>query len=53
MQTTTAKAKDLEAIREVLRSLVAEGRVDEAIEAALAMLVQLRDQNTDWAAEDL
>ncbi len=47
MQATTRKATDLEAIRELLASLIAEGRGDEAIAAALAMVAQLRDQNNE------
>lgn len=41
--------KDIEAVRELLTTLVAEGRADEAIEAALAMLVQVCQSNNELA----
>jgi transposase len=47
MNTPTSKSHDLAAIRELLQSLIAEGRADEAIEAALSMLSQLHQQNTE------
>jgi len=50
MQIATSKQPqepDLEAIRETLTSLVAEGRSGEAIDAAVAMLGQMRHMNTE------
>jgi transposase len=49
MQITTAKQQqaELDAMREMLTSLVAEGRATEAIDAALAMLSQMRHLNTE------
>lgn len=49
MQITTAKQQqeELDAMREVLTSLVAEGRAAEAIDAAVAMLSQMRHLNTE------
>jgi transposase len=40
---------DLEQVRALLRSLLAEGRNDEAIEVALSMLGQLQAHNADLA----
>jgi transposase len=37
---------DIEAVRSRLRKLASEGRIDEAIEVLLQMLVQVRDDNT-------
>ncbi len=39
--------KDLAAVRELLGSLVAEGRAGEAIEAAIAMLAQISERNNE------
>ena len=39
--------KDIAAVRELLQSLVAEGRSDEAVEAAIAMLLQLCERNNE------
>jgi len=39
--------KDIAAVRELLSSLVAEGRASEAIEMALAMLAQISERNTE------
>lgn len=39
--------KDIAAVRELLQSLVAEGRSDEAIEAAVAMLLQVCERNNE------
>jgi transposase len=47
MSTRTKKDADLTAVRELLISLLAEGRSDEAIEAVLAILSELREQNTE------
>src|SRR5436309_10439221 len=47
MQAATPKTNDIEAIRGLLTSLIAEGHADEAVEAALAMLGQLRTQNSE------
>lgn len=47
IKTAQQQQEDLEAMREVLKTLVAEGRPDEAIEAALAMLSQMRRLNTE------
>src|SRR5258706_15518404 len=47
MPAATSKTTDLEAIRDLLTSLIAEGRPAEAVEAALAMLGQLRSANNE------
>jgi transposase len=39
--------KDIAAVREVLASLVAEGRAEEAIDAAIAMLLQVCECNNE------
>jgi transposase len=39
--------KDIAAIRELLGSLVAEGRASEAMEMAIAMLAQISEHNTE------
>jgi transposase len=38
---------DLEQVRALLRTLLAEGRTEEAIDVAMAMVGQLQEQNTD------
>jgi len=47
MQSTTLNQPDLEAVREMLVSLVADGRSAEAVEAAVSMMSQLRHLNTE------
>jgi len=47
MQVATQKPIDLEAVRETLKSLVAQNRGEEAVEAAVAMLSKLRSINTE------
>lgn len=48
--STFSKSKaDLEQVRSLLRSLLAEGRSEEAIEVVLSMLGQLQAHNTDLA----
>ncbi len=47
MATATPNQPDIEAMRATLTSLVAEGRADEAIDAAIAMLVQMRHMHTE------
>lgn len=39
--------KEVGGVRELLRSLVAEGRVEEAIDAAIAMLLQVCERNNE------
>jgi len=47
MHTATPKPDDLEAVREMLTSLIADHRSEEAVDAALAMLAKLRSINTE------
>ena len=47
MHTATPKPDDLDAVRAMLKALVAENRGDEAVEAAVAMLGKLRSLNTE------
>src|SRR2546422_5765256 len=46
-KTAKQQQEELDAMREVLTSLVAEGRTAEAIDAALSMLSQMRHLNTE------
>jgi transposase len=45
--TAPRTRKDIAAVRDLLTSLVAEGRAAEAIEAAIAMLLQISEQNSE------
>lgn len=45
--TAALPPDDLKAVRAVLEELIAAGRADEALDAAVALLSQLRDQNSD------
>jgi transposase len=48
MQITSAQEPpDIEAVRKLLESLVAEGRATEAVDAAVAALVQMRHMHTE------
>jgi transposase len=44
---SSKRASDLDQVRDLLRSLLAEGRTEEAIDVALTMLGQLQAHNTD------
>ena len=45
--TTTQANDDVTQVRDLLISLISEGRGDEAVDAALSMMEQLRSQNTE------
>lgn len=45
--TTKQEQEELEAIRETMASLIADGHPDEAIDAALSMLCKMRQLNTE------
>lgn len=49
MSSVGAKRDDLQTLRELFAALLAEGKGDEVIEAALAMLSELRSQNSELA----
>jgi transposase len=46
-KTAKQQQEEIDAIRETMASLIAEGRSAEAIDAALSMLVQMRHLNTE------
>jgi transposase len=49
MQTASKKKEELRSVRELLVSLMTEGRGEEAIEVAMSMLARLSEHNTELA----
>jgi transposase len=45
--TAAPNPDDISSVRAVLKDLIVTGRTDEALDTAIALLSQLRDQNTD------